>query len=75
MYSSFQNKIPAGAWCTRQELVKVSSGKHGVKFSVDELTEVIRGKKRKKDLGIDSDKLDGEWVYRSEPQTIALRVV
>lgn len=63
VYDSFQEKIPAGKWCTRDELVKVSVGKHN-KFTVDELTEVIRGKKHKKELGVDSNKVDGEWLHR-----------
>lgn len=64
VYSAFETKISKGKWCTREELVKASAGKHGVTFSVEELTEVIRGVKKKSELGVDSKKVDGEWLYR-----------
>lgn len=64
VYNAFESKIPKGKWCTKEELVKASAGKHGMTFTVEELTEVIRGMKRKTKLGIDSNKVDGEWHYR-----------
>lgn len=64
-YISFKETIPHYQWCTRQELVKAAcSGKTGIKFTVDELTEVIRGRKHKREAGVDSKKVDGEWLYR-----------
>lgn len=64
-YISFKETIPHYQWCTRQELVKAAcSGKTGIKFTVDELTEVIRGRKHKREAGVDSRKVDGEWLYR-----------
>ncbi|CAM9359549.1 unnamed protein product [Ectocarpus sp. 13 AM-2016] len=64
-YISFKETIPPNQWCTRQELVTAAcSGTTGVKFTVDELTEVIRGRKHKREAGIDSQKVDGEWLYR-----------
>ena len=66
-YISFKETIPHYQWCTRQELVKAAcSGKTGIKFTVDELTEVIRGRKHKREAGVDSQKVDGEWLYRCE---------
>lgn len=44
--------------------MKVSGGKHDPKFSVEELAEVIRGKKHKEALGFESKKVEGEWMYR-----------
>ena len=64
VFNTFQSKIPRGKWCTKEEIVKASGGKHGVIFSVEELAEVMRGKKHKDTLGIDSNKVDGEWQYR-----------
>ncbi|CAM9879547.1 unnamed protein product, partial [Ectocarpus fasciculatus] len=67
-YISFKETIPPNQWCTRQELVTAAcSGTTGVKFTVDELTEVIRGRKHKREAGIDSQKVDGEWLYRFVP--------
>lgn len=64
-YISFKETIPHYQWCTRQELVKAAcSGRTGIKFTVDELTEVIRGRKHKREAGVDSKKVDGEWLYR-----------
>ena len=63
---AFESKIPKGKWCTKEELVKASAGKHGMTFSVDELTEVIRGLKQKTKLGVNSKKVDGEWQYRCD---------
>lgn len=45
--------------------MEASAGKHGMTFSVDELTEVIRGLKQKTKMGVNSKKVDGEWQYRS----------
>lgn len=55
-----------GKWCTRDELVEASlpPKKTGPRYNVDELTEVMRGKKHKKALGVESSKVDGEWLYR-----------
>lgn len=39
-------------------------GKGGLDYSMEELAEVMRGKKHKQALGVDSDKVDGEWLYR-----------
>ncbi|CAM9610167.1 unnamed protein product [Ectocarpus sp. 8 AP-2014] len=69
-YISFKETIPPNQWCTRQELVTAAcSGTTGVKFSVDELTEVIRGRKHKREAGIDSQKVDGEWLYSPAAKT------
>ncbi|CAM9150825.1 unnamed protein product [Scytosiphon promiscuus] len=67
-YISFKETIPPYQWCTRQELVDAAcSGETGVKFTVDELTEVIRGRKHKREAGIDSQKVNKEWLYRFIP--------
>ncbi|CAN0143510.1 unnamed protein product, partial [Ectocarpus sp. 6 AP-2014] len=69
-YISFKETIPPNQWCTRQELVTAAcSGTTGVKFTVDELTEVIRGRKHKREAGIDSQKVDGEWLYSPAAKT------
>lgn len=64
-YVSFKETLPPYKWCTRQELVAAAcSGETSVKFTLDELTEVIRGRKHKREAGVDSQKVDGEWLYR-----------
>lgn len=52
-----------GKWCTKDELVRIAAGSV-VQFSHDELAEVMRGKKHKDALGVETAKSDGETYYR-----------
>lgn len=53
-----------GRWCTREELIKLTMAQTPLKFTVQELTEVMRGKKHKSALGVESMKKDGEYHHR-----------
>lgn len=64
-------------WCTRDELVELAAAKQGLKdLTTPELTEVLRGKKHKVALGLESQKIEnGDILYRFVPSQVVNVVV
>lgn len=64
-------------WCTRDELVELAAAKQGLRdLTTPELTEVLRGKKHKVALGLESQKIEsGDILYRFVSGPVVFAVV